>query len=467
MNIRIVTIIILFANCFVNAQELYKVDVVDGWGGGTYRAGDTVHVFSRALDAREVFNRWESTPEVVFMLPDEWHTTFIMPDNNVSVGAHLDTLPLYELKEEQINGVERPKRVYHVLPPSPRGVVFLYHGTGGSARGWLPGSEENFTFVKDLIAANFGVITTESEETTAQKDMNGDGFIRWDVAPPLPDASIDYRNLRAILDTLINRGNITASVPLFGVGMSNGGAFAVPSAIALGMKAAVSYCASGRASNASIINIPCLWMMAANDDNENVGIAGNQEAVELARRLRERGVNADAVIRRAHPIYPEVFTRVGASESVSRAIVSNLRDKGHLDERGYMRTTSNTIAAAVMADPASYPAIVTQKELTSNAIVNTLAVAYAEHNFFSDLSKQTITWLLGVLDGTTSVEQDGTHDPIISKDVYDVQGRHIQRLPDYETTDALSALSAYVNVPLYVVIHYASGRVSTVGVLGR
>ncbi|MFN5378876.1 MAG: hypothetical protein ACK5BQ_08930 [Ignavibacteria bacterium] len=467
MNIRFVTIIILFACSFANAQQLYTVDVINGWGGGKYRAGDTVHVFSRALDARDVFNRWESTPEVVFMPPDEWHTTFIMPNNNVSVRAHLDTLPLYELKEEQISGVERPKRVYHALPPSPCGVVFLYHGTGGSARGWLPGSVENFTFVKDLIAANFGVIITESEETTAQKDMNGDGFIRWDVAPPLPDASIDYRNLRAILDTLINRGTITTSVPLFGVGMSNGGAFAIPSAIALGMKAAVSYCASGRASNASIINIPCLWMMAANDDNENVGTTGNQEAVELARRLRERGVKADAVIRRAHPIYPEIFTRAGASESASRAIVSNLRDKGHLDERGYMRTTSNTIAAAVMADPASYPAIVTQKELTSNAIVNTLAVAYAEHNFFSDLSKQTITWLLGVLDGTTSVEQDVTRDPIISKDVYDLQGRHIQRLPDYETTDALSALSAYANVPLYVVTHYASGRVSTVGVLGR
>lgn len=467
MNIRIVTIIILFACRFVNAQELYNVDVIDGWGGGMYRAGDTVHVFSRALDTREVFGEWRTTSNVVFARSSEWHTTFVMPSESVSIRAYLDTLPPYELKEEQIKGAELSKRVYHALPQSPRGVVFLYHGTGGSARGWLPGSIENFTFVKDLIAANLGVIITESEETTAQKDLNGDGNIRWDVAPPLPDASIDYRNLRAILDTLINRGSITASVPLFGVGMSNGGAFAVPSAIALGMKAAVSYCASGRASNASIINIPCLWMMAANDDNENVGLAGNLEAIELARRLRERGVNADAVIRQPHPIYPEIFTRAGASESVSRVIVSNLRDKGHLDERGYMRTTSDVIAAAVMGDPASYPAIVTQKELSSNAIVSTLAAAYAEHKFFSDLSKQTITWLLGVLDGTTSVEQDITPDPIISKDVYDLQGRHIGHVNVNDTIDARSFPSPYSNVPLYVVTRYASGRVSTAGVIAK
>lgn len=467
MNIRLITFTVLLACSFANAQQLYTVDVTDGWGGGMYRAGDTVHVFARALDAREVFTEWASTPKVVFARSNEWHTTFVMPDDNVSVRAHLDTLPLYELKEELINGVERPKRVYHVLPKSLRGVVFLYHGTGGSARGWLPGSVENFTFVKDLVASSFGVIITESEETTAQKDMNDDGFIRWDVAPPLPDASIDYRNLRAILDTMINRGSITASTPLFGVGMSNGGAFAIPSAMALGMKAAVSYCASGRASNAAIISIPCLWMMAANDDNENVGTAGNLEAIELAKRLRERSVKADAVIRQPHPIYLEIFTRVGASQAVSQAIVSNLRDRGHFDQRGYMRTTSNALAAAVMADPASYPAIVTQKELTSNAIVNTLAVANAEHNFFSDLSKQTITWLLEVLDATTSVDQNTTFDPVVSTDIYDLQGRHIQHFSNCEVNDSLPVLSQNTNMPLYVVKRYASGRVSTHGVLGR
>lgn len=449
------------------AQQQFTVDVVDGWGGGRYRAGDTVHVFARTMDAREVFTEWRSSVRVAFARSDEWQTTFLMPEENVVVRARLDTLPPYELTEELINGVERPKRVYHVLPASLRGVVLLYHGTGGSARGWLPGSVENFTFVKDLIAANLGVVITESEETTTQTDLNGDGFIRWDVAPPLPDASIDYRNLRAILDTLINRGSISTSTPLVGVGMSNGGAFAVPCAQALGMKAAVSYCASGRASNASIITIPCLWMMAANDDNENVGTAGNLEAIELARRLRERGVNADAVIRPPHPVYPEIFTRVGASESGSRAIVATLRDRGHLDERGVMRSTSDSIAAAVMADPTSYPAIVTQSEVSRTTIVNTLAAAYAEHKFFSDLGKQTITWLLGVLEGTTSVEQSAISDPIVSTDIYDLQGRHLTQVAEGNANASIGSRYPIASGPCYVVTRHASGRLHTTGLLVR
>lgn len=467
MNIRVTAVIFLLACAVATAQQQHTVTVIDGWGGGLHRAGDTVHVFARSMDAREIFSEWRSSVPVVFARLNEWHTTFVMPDENVIVRARLDTLPPFEIKEELINGVERPKRVYHVLPPALRGVVFLYHGTGGSARGWLPGSVENFTFVKDLLAADLGVIITESEETTAQKDMNGDGFIRWDVAPPLPDASIDYRNLRAILDTLISRGSISASAPLFGVGMSNGGAFAVPCAQALGMKAAVSYCASGRASNSSIINIPCLWMMASNDDNENVGMAGNLEAIELARRLRERGVNADAVIRQPHPIYPEIFTRAGSSETVSRAIVANLRERGHLDDRGYMRITSDSIAAAVMADPASYSAILTQSEITRTAIVTTLAAAYAEHKFFSDLGKQTIEWLLGVLDGTTSVEQAVPFDPVIATDVYDLQGRHLLHIADTDFLHVEPVVSAHGRGPFLLVKRHSSGTVRITCVLGR
>lgn len=467
MTNRIAAIIILLACAAAGAQQQFTVNVIDGWGGGLYRAGDTVHVFARALDAREVFSEWRSSVRVAFERSNEWHTSFVMPDENVVVSASLDTLPAYEIKEELITGAERPKRVYHVLPPTLRGVVFLYHGTGGSARGWLPGSVENFTFVKDLIAADLGVIITESEETTAQKDINGDGFIRWDVAPPLPDASIDYLNLRAILDSLIKRGSISASVPLFGVGMSNGGAFAIPCAQALGMKAAVSYCAAGRVSNAAIINTPSLWMMAANDDNENVGQAGNLDAIELARRLQERGVKSDAVIRKPHPIYPEIFTRAGSSESVSRAIVANLRDRGHLDDRGYMRRTSDAIAAAVMADPTSYPAILSQTEISRNAIVNTLGAAHAEHKFFSDLGKQTIAWLLDVLNGTSNVDAEEIGNPVECTDVYDLQGRHLRRIAQSEAQHIEPIVSAYGMGPFLLVKRHASGSVRTTGVLGR
>ena len=173
------------------------------------------------------------------------------------------------------------------------------------------------------------------------------------------------------------------------------------------------------------------------------------------------------MIRKPHPIYPEIFTRAGSSESVSRAIVANLRDRGHLDDRGYMRRTSDAIAAAVMADPTSYPAILSQSEISRNAIVNTLGAAHAEHKFFSDLGKQTISWLLDVLDGTSNVDTEEIDDPVECTDVYDLQGRHVRRLTDRDASEMLTSTLTTTTGPIFIVTRHASGVVHTKGVLVR
>ena len=461
---RLVTVfafITLLTCAVAEAQQQFTVNVIDGWGGGLYGAGDTVHLFSRALTQREVFTKWTSSADIYLEWPSEWHTTFVMPQADVDLVAKIDTIPAFSITEEMIRGVARPKRVFHILPPALRGVVFLYHGTGGSALGWQPGAQENFALVKDLVAAGLGVVITESEETTAEKDLDGDGKIRWNVAPPVLSASIDYGNLRAILDTLIVRGKITSSTPLFGVGMSNGGAFSIPCALAIGMKAAVSYCASGRKNQMSVVNIPVLWLMAENDDNENVGQAGNQEALEVAEFLRQRGVRSEAIIRRPYPLYPEIFTRNGASVDNSRAMVSDLRRGGHLDERGFLIRPSDSVAIAVTSSPSAYPAIFNQTEVVAREIINTLAAANAEHKFFADLNKYTIDWLLASIDGSTNVSTDTVTDSAISKDVFDLLGRHVQRL---SSTSGELHMAQYHEIGsglFLVVTRYDSGRLET------
>lgn len=450
----------MFATIAVS-QPLYTVTVIDGWGGGAYRAGDTVHLFSRALSRREVFTKWTSSADIFLERPSEWHTTYVMPEADVDLVAKIDTIPAFSITEEMIRGVARPKRVFHILPPNLRGVVFLYHGTGGSALAWQPGAQENFALVKDMVAAGLGVVVTESEETTAEEDLDGDGKIRWNVAPPVLSASIDYGNLRAILDTLINRSVITSDTPLFGVGMSNGGSFSISCALALGMKAAVSYCASGRKNHMPLVNIPVLWLMAQNDDNENVGQAGNQEAIEMAEYLRQRGVRSEAIIRRPYPLYPEIFTRNGASVDNSRAMVSDLRRGGHLDERGFLIRTSDSVAVAVTSNPTAYPAIFNQTEVAGREIINTLEAANAEHNFFADLNKYTIDWLLASIDGSTNVSADTVTDIAISKDVFDLLGRRIQRL---SSTSGELHMAQYHEIGsglFLVVTRYESGRLET------
>ncbi|MBL7999039.1 MAG: serine hydrolase, partial [Candidatus Kapabacteria bacterium] len=191
-----ITLKLLLRNIIDTAKQPannYELTVTNGYGGGRYKAGDTVHIFARAMQANEVFGEWLNDANLVFSESrNEWHVSFIMPSANVNCTATfrpLDTAAV-RIRYEQIRGEAENKNVYYSFPPAMQGVAFLLHGSGGSARGWLPNNIENVQFVKDLLADSIGVIITECEERTLDRDVNGDGKIRWYVSAPLMDSSI-------------------------------------------------------------------------------------------------------------------------------------------------------------------------------------------------------------------------------------------------------------------------------------
>jgi CubicO group peptidase (beta-lactamase class C family) len=404
----------------------YVVTVENGYGSGSFSPGDTVHVFARAMSADEVFGEWLNTANLVVEGRTEWHATFVMPTADVKVTATYRSIPPFTLRYETIQGVERAKNVYSYFPPATRGVVLLYHGTGGSARGWLPTSADNYMLVKDLIADSFAVIVTESEETTLNEDLNGDGKIRWYVSAPVMDSSIDYRNLRAIIDTMIGRGVMSAATPLFGIGMSNGGAFSIPAGVVLGMRAAVSYCAQGRQTQMLTITMPVMWCMAQNDDNEQVGPTGNANALENSGTLERRGIDTRYLLHGPYPIVPEHFVRFGASVLASQKMVTELDTNGCLDERRMLRFTSDSISAIIQADPTRFPFLVTQSQLSILQLRDALSVAYAGHHFFADLDRATIDFLKRHIGP--------------SSDVRDTETMHVQIVPQ-PASDHVSILS--------------------------
>jgi len=381
----------------------YSVTVTNGYGTGVFSPGDTVHVFAHAMATDEVVGAWTNNANLTMEGGTEWHATFVMPSADVQVTVTYRSIPPFTLQQEKIEGVENAKNVYSSFPAQTRGVVFLYHGTGGSARGWLPTSADNYMLVKDLIADSFAVIVTESEETTLNEDLNSDGKIRWYVSAPVMDSSIDYRNLRTIADTMIGRNLMSASTPLFGIGMSNGGAFSIPVGVVLGMRAAVSYCAQGRQAQMLYITMPVMWCMALNDDNEQVGPTGNAAALESSQTLAQRGVDTRYVVHAPYPIIPEHFVRFGASEMASRIMVTELDTNGCLDERRMLRFTSDSVAALIQADPTRFPYWITQKQVSIFEFRNAISVAYAQHHFFADKNRATIGFLKKHLQGTSDV----------------------------------------------------------------
>ena len=100
------------------------------------------------------------------------------------------------------------------LPPKPKGVIYLFHGSGG---------RENFAtrlhskiLLNRLVEAGFGYISAPSGDRTAA---------RWDLTSIDPAANVDVAYVLALHRALIASGEITAETPVFTMGMSNGGGF--------------------------------------------------------------------------------------------------------------------------------------------------------------------------------------------------------------------------------------------------
>jgi hypothetical protein len=346
-----------------------------------------------AYGENQLFNTWTSADASLLNGKDEWHTWFIMPAHNVVLdGSIKDTKP-FTLISEQIRGRDRLKPVYYYFPEGHKGFVFLLHGTGGRARSVVQ-SYEFVQLIKDLVNDNFGIVVTESEESTTGVDANGDGKIRWNPFPADSLKNVDYANIRIITDTLYKRDLTDRSRSRYSIGMSNGGSFSAALSALFNFKCGVSYCASGRKIVAQISTTPFLYCMARFDNNENVGAKGNAEALSNSQTLTSRGVCSKYLIKERSPLYPERFARRGdISTAKSNAIFNELKTKGYLDNRSYCCVLAEALVAAYRSDPSVFPEINSLTQSQKLFVVNQIALAVSDHQMYSDYNRATLRFL--------------------------------------------------------------------------
>lgn len=434
----------------------YQLTVSNGYGSGKYNAGDTVHIFAREMSEREVFGEWQNNANLVFGESRyEWHSQFIMPASDVNCTATFRTLDSSNtrIRYEQIRGVAEKKNVYYAFPTAMQGVAYLFHGSGGSARGWLPNNIENVQLVKDLLADSIGVIITECEERTLNTDTDGDGNIRWKVSVPILDSSIDYRNLKIITDTMIARGLMSSQTPRYTIGMSNGGAFSIPSAVVLGAKAAVSYCASGRQSQMTFITTPVMYCMAKNDDNENVGQEGNAEALRNTQILSSRGIDTRYLLHPPSPLYAERFKRGGVDSATGARILNDLQNNGILDTKNRPIFTSDTLLLRIQANPTAFPSFAGLSTAFQAVVRDQYSTSVAEHKFYSDYNRATIAFLKKHKDRVvvpTSVEVDSQNQESLS----------IYPNPASESVTVMTSAN-------FAVTHTNNGKITVYDMLGN
>ncbi|SEW46109.1 hypothetical protein SAMN05428988_6252 [Chitinophaga sp. YR573] len=368
------------------------VTVVNGYGSGKYKIGDTVNIWSTAIPDNAVFDSWTGFTNLL-QNSGEWHNSFVMPAQNVTVTATTKTSVAYTLQYEKIKGVNILKNVYYYFPSSPKGIAFLLHGTGGSAQN-IANNYDWILMIRDLVNAGFAVVVTEAEEVSLGTDTNGDGNLRWQTLPLDSTTSIDYANIKAIRDTFYARGYANPTIPLYSIGMSNGGAFSCSLSYLYKFKSGIAYCAQGFQVVFNTSVIPFQFCMAKYDDNDQVGTQGDADALTYSQLLTGRGVCSKYFLQDKSPAYPERFARRSdISITTSTAFFNELKTNHWMDAKNYMTITADSLAPILLANPTTYP---TYKSLNVSQrlfVTDQIDEMYAAHHFFSDLNKTTIKFL--------------------------------------------------------------------------
>lgn len=376
----------------VSGTDSFTVSVTGGYGGGTYREGDTVHLFSEAYGALQLFNGWTGDTDLLDA-PAEWHTWFIMPARNVSVTAHVRPMESFALQFARVQGKARLKPVYYYFPTGLKGVVYLLHGTGGNAQ-HLVSDYEWQQLIKSLVDSHYGIIVTESEESTTGVDGNGDGKIRWTLLPYDSVANTDFANIRLITDYFYKQGTLSTAAPRYAIGMSDGGFFAAALSALYGYRAEVNYCSQGSSTVISQTTVPIQFCMARNDENANVGQAGNEEALANALALAARGVCSGFLIKERCPVYPERFARSGQlSLDQSRAVFAELERNGFLDGKDYFIGTADDLSAAVQSHPDSFPVISGLPAGQQTFVTAQVTLSISDHRMYSDYDAAAVAFL--------------------------------------------------------------------------
>ncbi len=375
----------------VPVVDSFTVSVSNGYGAGKYKTGDTVDIFSIAYGDNQQFDKWSGDVSLLQAF-EEWHTWFVMPNRNVSFSGSLKTITSVTLNFEMIRGRDRMKPVYSYFPAGHKGFVYLLHGTGGTAQNTAT-SYEFKQLIKDLVTDNFGIIITECEEATTGVDANGDGKLRWLVAPADSMTNIDYANIKILTDTFYNRGVTNRSKLRYSVGMSNGGNYSAYLSAYYKYKADVSYCAQAGAVSLTTLT-PLQFCMARYDNNENVGAAGNASALSNSQTITSRGVCSKYLIKERAPLYAERFSRRGdISIAKSTAIFNEIKAKGYLNNKNYFIGFSDVLVNAYTASPASFPELNSLTVLQKLFVVEQIDLSVSDHQMYSDYNRATLKFL--------------------------------------------------------------------------
>ena len=362
--------------------------VDDGYSSGLYMPNDTLHIWSDLNPLTMTFQEWTGDTSLLDD-PKEWHTKFIMPDNDVHFYALHDSTGPIEFEYEVIQGVENLKNVYYKFPDNSIGTIFFFHGGSGNAEGIIQRVEVT-QFFHNAFEQGYGLMITESEDQTLG-DLNGDGNTPWMLNPWTVDGNIDIANIQTLIDTFTVRGYMVPQKPIYASGVSNGGNFSSVVAHSLNFNASAMYSSQGNPLELyQVTETPTIFCPAKYDP----ALGGGNWAAQINFNiLQSRDIPSAFYELDRSPAYEQRFARIpGVNHSLSSNIFNEFLSMQFIDNDHYFTALSDSIKYLYMTSPDTFSILNTLSFPTIRHVLDQVKVMTADHSFFSDYNQRVLSF---------------------------------------------------------------------------
>jgi hypothetical protein len=267
--------------------------------------------------------------------------------------------------------------VISYVPEQPRGLVFLFHGTGGSAS--FADRVETTDVLNRLVAQGYGFVSTSSTERTGNR--------RWNAADLSLTTNPDLARLLRLRAHLVATTPVEAGTPLLGVGMSNGARFVTlwgQSWRNAGHPVKAIWASHGRTAapfdGPGQLTVPTVFSTSENDFTVPPG-----GIVLNFATTRDSGTPAEFLSSRERALRAAPYERIpGVDGTEAQQIVQALIATGVWNAQG-TRVEPNIETAAARAGTVNLPASVQPQ---ASHIADQTALQLAVHQFTAEFADQ-------------------------------------------------------------------------------
>jgi hypothetical protein len=271
--------------------------------------------------------------------------------------------------------------VISYVPDHPRGMVYLFHGSNGSAN--FAERIETVDVLNRLVARGYGFVSTSSTERTGDK--------RWLVTNTSLTTNPDLARLVRLQANLVATTPLETGTPLVGIGMSNGARFVTlwgQTWKNAGYPVKAIWASHGTTANAfdgpGQLTVPTVFSTSDNDFTvPPTGVVANYVTASRS------GTPTQLYVSHERKLNPTQYERIpGIDPDEGRQIVTALEATGVWNSQGE-RVEPDIQKAAARAATVNLPASVRP---SANQIQDETALLLAVHQFTAEYAEPVIAF---------------------------------------------------------------------------